>query len=167
MTWAVEFSETERRGPSSFWRGWAHGPRRRRGARAFSLVEVLLAGVLLAAFGGVLASAVGQAADARARAIHDRSAAQALDEVLTRVDLLGPRRLEREGPTSGEIAVGSDGWSWELAITQRPASDLFEVAATVRPATQRGGPARTAHTLIFDVEGWRTADYQWSDLDPS
>ena len=143
---------------------WIDRPR-----RGFSLIEVLLAGVLLAVFGAVLAASVGQAADARGRAAADRAAAAALEDVLTRVDLLGPRRLEREGPTSGEIAVGGEPWSWELSIEQRPASDLFEVAATVRPTREDGGaaPGRTAHTLLMDPEGWRTAAYRWEDLDAS
>lgn len=140
-----------------------------RHRRGFSLVEVLLAGVLLAAFGGVLAAAVGQSAQARARAAADRAAAEALEEVLTRVDLLGPRRLQREGPTRGELAVGGAAWSWELTLTQRPASDLFEVAATVRPLRGQGGALpgaaeRTAHTLLMDPVGWRDAGFRWEDL---
>ena len=143
---------------------WTDPPGRSR-SRGFSLVEVLLAGVLLAVFGGVLASAVGQSAQARARAEADRAAAQALEEVLTRVDLIGPRTLEREGPTSGELPVEEEVWSWELTLTQRPSSDLFEVAATVRPGGDQTGPARTAHTLLMDPVGWRSVGYRWEDLD--
>ncbi|BAM03556.1 hypothetical protein [Phycisphaera mikurensis] len=134
-------------------------------SRAFSLVEVLLAGVLLALFGAALASSVGQAADARARSAADRAAAEALEDVLTRVDLLGPRRLEREGPTEGELAIGGMPWAWGLEITQRPASDLFEVKATARPGGETTGAERVAHTLLMDPVGWRDASYRWEDLD--
>jgi len=134
-------------------------PRRQGG---FTLVECLLAGLVLAVFGAALASAIIQASAVRQRAADDRLAAQWLDEVMTRIDMIGPARMALEGPVGGQL---DDRFSWEATFEQELLSDLYEVHVTLIWTTPGGQRSAQADTMLMDPVGWRGETLQWSDLD--
>ncbi len=134
-------------------------PERRGG---FTIIECLLAGMILAAFAGVLARGIAQSATAIQRADDQRAAAQWLDEVLTRIDLVGPAEMSYAGPWSGVL---DERFSWEAQIVRESTSDLYIVDVTVRWSTPRGAQAVRGHTLLMDPAGWRTAGLAWDALE--
>lgn len=135
--------------------------RRRRSAAGFTLVEALCAGVLLALVVATLGTTVSQAARLRGYAADTQRAAELLDLLLTRVDLIGPARLRYEGPTEGTIA---DRFHWRADVERRLEGDLYEV--TLRLSWDRLGGRRTveAHTLLNDRPGSRNPLLAWEDL---
>ncbi|MEM1026612.1 MAG: hypothetical protein AAGJ38_00850 [Planctomycetota bacterium] len=136
--------------------------KRHRPCRGFTIVECLLAGMILAAFAGVLARGIAQSATAIQRADDQRNAAQWLDEVLTRIDLVGPAELSYAGPTSGLL---DERFRWDATITQEATSDLYVVEVTVRWTTPRGPQAVKGHTLLMDPPGWRAGGFSWAMLE--
>ncbi|MEM9752589.1 MAG: hypothetical protein AAF916_04310 [Planctomycetota bacterium] len=136
---------------------------KRRGRdRGFTIVECLLAGIILAAFAAVLARGIAQSATAVQRADDQRKAAQWLDEVMTRIDLIGPAELSYAGPMNGPL---DERFRWEADITQEATSDLYIVDVTVRWTTPRGPQAVKAHTLLMDPPGWRNTGLSWAMLE--
>ena len=77
--------------------------------RGFTVIEALAAGMLMAIFGAVIAATIGQSSTAAQRADDERLAAQWLDEVLTRINIIGPARLSLEGPIFGQL---DDRFAW-------------------------------------------------------
>src|SRR4051812_6645436 len=74
--------------------------RRRRG---FTLIEMLVAGMILALATAVIATAVSHSYGSLADARDERRAATLMDDLLTKVDLIGPNRIANEGPHSGKF----------------------------------------------------------------
>lgn len=136
-----------------------HGGRQHR--RGFTLIECLLAGMVLALFGSAMTLTLTQATTARAEARQRRVAAAYLDEVLTRVDMIGPAQLLREGPLNGAL---SPEFSWELDVTQAPASDLYTVTATISWQGTRGERSVVGATKLYDPPGARPVVLRWEDL---
>ncbi len=128
----------------------------------FTLIECLLAGIVMAGFGAVLTLSIGQGVSTIARAEDDRLAAQWLDEVLTRIDIVGPSELSYAGPVSGVL---DERFSWEASIEQEALSDLYTVGVTISWSTPRGSRTVKAHTLLMDPPGWRAAGIRWGDLE--
>ncbi len=143
-------------------RGDGGGLRDGRRLRGFTIIECLLAGMILAAFSAVLARGIAQASTAVARADDERLAAQYLDEVLTRIDLIGPAELNYAGPTSGVL---DERFSWEATITQEDLSSLYLVDVTIRWTTPRGVRSVAGHTYLMDPPGWRNTGLRWEDLE--
>jgi len=130
-------------------------------ARGFTLIECLLAGLVLAIFGAAMATTVAQAMAANEKAAKQRQAAMYLDEVLTRIDTIGPATVAQQGPTEGEIG----GFTWTADITQNAASDLYVVNVSIQWSTARGFQSIDGHTLMHDPIGSRPVLLYWEDLD--
>ncbi len=139
---------------------WPRNSSRKHNA-GFTLIECLLAGVILAGFGAVLSAAIAQALGVKQRAEDDRLAAQWLDEVMTRIDIVGPVELSYAGPTSGVL---DERFTWEAVITNEVLTDLYQVDVTLRWVTPTGQRSVSAHTLLMDPPGWRTP-VRWGDLE--
>ncbi|MEM6332666.1 MAG: hypothetical protein AAF823_04935 [Planctomycetota bacterium] len=136
-------------------------PRARR-PRGFTLIETLIAGMMLAIFGTAIVMAVAQGAR---QVQHDRDlvrATQALDEVLHRVSIVGPSNLAIGGPTQGVLG---DDLEWSLQIEQQPLSDLYDVTATI--TWQRRARERSASVATVFHDPLTTAiKPTWAELDP-
>ncbi len=132
-------------------------------AQGFTLLECLIAGVILAAFAAVIAANTGQSANAVQRSHDMRLAAQWLDEVLTRVDLIGPNRLAVEGPLQGPL---DDRFAYVLEITLDDSLvDLYQVTATVVYPTPNGtNRSVSARTRLYDPFASRPNTVNWEDL---
>ena len=146
--------------------------RGRRRPQAFTLVECLVAGTVLALFGASIAVAAGQAGAANRRGDQRREAARHLDAVLTKIDLLGPARLAVEGPLRGALAGGDfvqaglrDG-AWSAAIgLEGTWPDLYTVAVTISWTDATGKPRSvTGRTRLYDPVGSRTVQVGWEEL---
>ena len=132
--------------------------------RGFTVIEALAAGMLMAIFGAAIAVAVGQATAVARQAEDQRLAAQWLDEVLTRIDIIGPARMSLEGPFSGRL---DDRSSWTATFEPDAVHfDLYAVNVAVTYRSGPGGDTRTVrgYTLIQDPPGARTTPVFWDDL---
>ncbi len=127
-----------------------------------------MAGTVLALFGGAVAIAATQAGVANRRGIERRLAAERLDAVLTKIDVLGPARVGAQGPFSGELEPGPRGrpWSWSVAIALEGTwADLYTVQVTIHWTSSAGGArALVGRTRLFDPAGSRTVRAGWDEL---
>ena len=137
----------------------------------FTIIESLVAGLILAMFAAAIAGAVTRSSVAATRATDRRQAAMWLDEVFTRVDVIGPARLADEGPVQGPL---DERYEWSAEIVENAALPyLYDVAVTVRQVAA-GGEAGGAsggtsggvrgYTRLYDPPGARTAAVGWEGL---
>ena len=129
--------------------------------RGFTIVECLLAGVILAVFSAAIATAVGQARAAARRGEDVRLAADRLDEVMTKIDMVGPARLLQDGPMRGDL---DERFSWSATIEDELLGDLYTVTVTIR--WQTGGKIQsvTGYTQFQDTPDSKHAAGSWYDL---
>ena len=141
------------------------GRRGERLAGGFTLVEALAAGVILAISAVALGAIAGASVRSLGRAREYQTAAALLDEVLTRVDLVGPARLSTEGTTEGVFAPPRERYSWSVTISPELEGYLYDVSVRVQWPTA-GGRVRSAEaqTLLNDPPGARDATAMWDDL---
>ncbi|MDY7011000.1 MAG: hypothetical protein SVV80_09655 [Planctomycetota bacterium] len=135
------------------------------GRRAFTLVETLAAGVILALSAVVLGVAVRSGIRSLSVARDYQRAAELLDRVFTKIDTIGPGRLSVEGPTEGRFAAPHDRFTWNAAVVPCHEGRLYEV--TVRIAWQTpGGEQRSieAQTLLNDPQSDSESEVGWDDL---
>ena len=139
------------------------GDRRSPRVHGFTLIECLIAGVILASFAAAIAAGVAQSVEAGRRGEDRRLAAQWLDEVFTRVDVLGPDRILNEGPVQGEL---DDRFSFELVVLPDEIQlDLYVVEATVfYPLPSGRTESVSAYTKLYDPAGSRESIVGWEDL---
>jgi len=130
----------------------------RNRCRGFTLVEALCAGVVLALGATMISTGVSHALASATAARDKRHAAMLLDEVLTRIDVIGPQRLSTQGPTEGRIA---DRFHWRAEIDKVDLGGLYEVEAVVEWDTPRGPRSVSAQTRIHDPAGTRRLNLQW------
>lgn len=137
--------------------------RARAARRGFTVVESLIAGVILAVFAAALSGTIAQCNQASQRAQDQRAAAQWLDTVLTRIDIIGPNRVAVEGPESGSL---DERFAWTATITQGALyADLYRVEVRITYTTPGGRSAEVVgHTQLFDPPGQRKSTALWSDL---
>jgi type II secretory pathway pseudopilin PulG len=138
--------------------------RRDRGSGGFTLVEALLAAMILALAGVVIASTLGRAYGSLADARDSRRAAALLDEVLVKVDTIGPQRVQAEGLRSGAFEGADARFSWELDIASEAETDLYKVAASVSWRGSSGPRTLRAETLLYDPPNSRPSPPRWEDL---
>jgi hypothetical protein len=153
---------------------WTRSPRRGLGPLAarpggartgFTLIEALCAGLILAVSAVAIATGVAQSVRSLQSGDDYRIAGERLDELLTKVDLVGPSRLEIEGPTEGRFAPPYERFGWALRIASADGGDLYEVTAVVQWRTPRGAlRTERAQTLLHDPPGSRQGGTKWEDL---
>lgn len=136
-----------------------------RGARGFTLVEGLLAGVILALVGMMIGQGVSQSLRSAAESREVRKAAELLDRTLTKVDLIGPNRVMTQGPTSGRFPPPDDGYGWRVAIESLMEPDLYGVEVTVTWVGPRGERTARAATRLHDPAGSRDDFLRWEGFE--
>lgn len=141
-----------------------NSPRTRR-STGFTLVETLVAGIILAASASVLGLAVKQGARGRTAARDAQKAAELLDRVLTKIDAIGPARMTEEGPTEGTFAPPNDTFSWAASMKPNLTGYLYTVTVRVSWRDAAGQErSADAQTLLNDPPGSRSDMLEWDDL---
>ncbi len=131
-----------------------------RRSGGFTLVEALLAGVVLAIAGAGIGYGMGQAVQTARVAREYEQAAMLLDAVVTRIDLIGPERLLSTGPMQGSFDEPWQAYSWQAAIESGELMDLYNVRVSVR----WGHREVEAVTRLYDPPGARPGDLTWEEL---
>jgi len=136
----------------------------RRRERGFTLIETLVAGMILALAAAVMATALSHSYGSLSDARDERRAATLLNELLTKVDLVGASRIAAEGPHSGNFDGADERFSWSIDVSNRPQGHLYEVTATL---TWMNGPQEKSlsmHTYLNDPPNSHDATLKWRDL---
>lgn len=138
-------------------------PRRKtaRGAFGFTLVEALCAGMILSVSTAMIGLGVSQSVASLQRARNYQKAAELLDEVLTKIDIMGPERILRQGPTEGSF---DDQFRWKATINSRLEGDLYDVTVRIIWAVPGGERSVEARTMINDLVMSRSMAFRWDEL---
>ena len=130
-------------------------------AGGFTLVEALGAASVLALAGSMIGVGVSSSLSSLTVARDRQRAAEVLDGLMTRIDLIGPARIQLEGPTDGTL---DDGWNWSVDIEQRIEADLFDVTLEVSWPTAGGTRSAKVYTRLNDPPLSRSPLLRWQDL---
>jgi prepilin-type N-terminal cleavage/methylation domain-containing protein len=136
----------------------------RYSSSGFTLVEVLIAGVILGLAVAVMGTAVSRGYAALAEARDERHAAILLDDLLTKVDMLGPARVASEGPREGKFDGADERFSWSVDIENRPQGHLYDVTATLTWKSGAREKSVSIHTYLNDPVSSRDSTVKWKDL---
>ena len=115
---------------------------RPRAARGFTLLEVLVALVVVAIAVAALARAGSQALDGQFQAEQRTLALWVADNVLADLRLNPP---ERSGRRQGSSRMGQRDWYWDGLIQPAPGEDMLRVDIAVYADSRREQPVLT-HT---------------------
>ena len=133
--------------------------------RGFTLIEVLVAGVILALSAVALGMTVSNCMRSLTLARDYQRAAELLDKTFTKIDLIGPALLLYEGPTQGLFEKPHDRFAWQAQIDSRLEANLYEVTVRILWQTPSGKPRSIeAQTLLNDPPGSRPSELYWEDL---
>ena len=135
-------------------------------ASGFTLVEALAAGVILSISVVALGSLVIRAMESLRVGREYQTAAELLDRTMTKIDLMGPDRLSREGPTNGQFSPPFEKYSWEAQIDWRIEGHLYDVKLTVTWEEPTGMRLAELKTVLNDEPGSRNENLKWDDLEP-
>jgi Tfp pilus assembly protein PilV len=131
----------------------------------FTLVEVLAAGTILTVWGGVLAVSVRQSMRSLDAAEHVDTAAELIDQVLAKIDIVGPAAVHSAGPTNGKFRPPHDGFAWQAEIVPLTDGALYDVTVTVTWRDVFGRDRQAdAETLLNDPPGSRPDGLDWESL---
>jgi len=126
---------------------------------------MLVAGMILALATAVIATAVSHSYGSLADARDERRAATLMDDLLTKVDLIGPNRIANEGPHSGKFDGADERFAWSLDVSNRPQGHLYEITATVTwPAAAGKSRSVNVTTYLNDPPNSRDTTLKWRDL---
>ena len=131
----------------------------------FTLVEVLVAGVILTLSAGALGLSVSRCMGSLSLARDYQRAAELLDRTFTKIDLIGPALLLYEGPSEGLFEEPHDRFAWQAKIDSRLEGHLYEVTVRILWETPSGKPRFIeAQTLLNDPPGSRPSELYWDEL---
>lgn len=99
--------------------------------RGFTLIEVIIAGVILAVGAGSLLSLTSRALQMQRRGEQKIVAASLLDEILSTVLAEGPQDYLRMNSMSGSCDAPFEKWEYKLEIDDAVGTDPFRVMAVV------------------------------------
>jgi type II secretory pathway pseudopilin PulG len=143
----------------------ACGSAKPRARRGFTVVEALAAGVILSAGSVVIGLSVRQGLRALASARQQQTAAVLLDEVFSKVDLVGPEAMLAGGQAWGSFRPPNDGCTWSVGIEPLSTPNLYQVTVRVDwPRVDGSRGAVEAQTLMHDWPGSRPEGLEWDDL---
>ena len=137
---------------------------RKHRANGFTLIEVLVAGIILALAIGVMGTALSRSYAALSDARDERRASTLLDELMTKVDLIGPARIATEGPHSGSFDGADERFSWSIDVEDRPQGHLYHVTAVVKWMKGKQQMSREVQTYLNDPPKSHDATLKWRDL---
>ena len=136
-----------------------------RHADGFTLVETLVAGIILALSAAALGVIVRQALRSLAIARGYQQAAELLDLALTKIDTIGPTGIQAEGPTEGVFDPPHDQFAWSATVSPMAEGHLYEVTVRITWRAPSGALRSTeAQTFINDPPGRSAAELGWDDL---
>jgi len=138
--------------------------RRRHRHTGFTLIEVLVAGMILAISAAVMGTALSHAYASLSEARDERRAAILLDDLLTKIDMVGPARIADQGPRQGNFDGSDARFSWSVDIKSRPQGHLYDITATLSWASGKQNKSVQAHTYLNDAPNSRDATIRWRDL---
>ena len=125
-------------------------PNHRR--NAFTLIETLVAALLLSmavvVLGGVGVSALASAR----RTLVDEQAWDLADRQLTMVDTIGVRSYSQSGPMHGTFPGDGVTFSWQLTIAPTAMDLLYDVTVLVRWTDQHRGHTIQVQTRLSGYE---------------
>lgn len=131
----------------------------------FTLVETLVAGMILALSASVLGLTVRGGMQSLAMSRDYQRAAELLDRVMTKIDTIGPSRLSVEGPLADVFAPPHDRFWWSAVIAPRLEGSLYDVTVRITWRTPGGGQRHVeAQTFLNDPPGRRQSRLGWDDL---
>jgi type II secretory pathway pseudopilin PulG len=114
----------------------------------FSLVEVLIAGMILS--GAVLtlgAISTNALSDARLNR-HYETAAMLADRQLTLIDYLGIDQFVQSGQTEGVFEEYEPGYQWQVSTEYQGTDDLYQVSITMHWAEGKRPYRITVQTML-------------------
>ncbi len=135
-------------------------------SRGFTLVEVLVAGVVLALSAGATGLTISNGMRSLALARDYQRAAELLDRTFTKIDMIGPARILYEGPSEGLFDEDRhEKFAWQATIDSRLEGNLYEVTVRILWQTPSGKPRFIeAQTLLNDPPGSRSSELYWDEL---
>ena len=142
-------------------RGIPSPPGTHRSAGGFTIVECLLAGMILALFATTIATTVAQAGAAARHGENLRLAADRMNEVFTRIDMIGPSRLIYEGPTRGELDAR---FAWQADIEEGVLTDLYDIKVTIRWSADGKARSIVGYTQLYDPSDAARTPANWYDF---
>ncbi|KPK82648.1 MAG: hypothetical protein AMJ81_09670 [Phycisphaerae bacterium SM23_33] len=120
--------------------------------------------MVLALAAAVIAMGTSQTLESLELARDYQQAAELLDRLLTKIDLIGPERLLREGPLQGQFDPPEHRFTWAASLRQRAEGHLYEVTVRVSWPVRGGRRSAEAQSLLNDPPGTRSPDLKWNDL---
>ncbi len=121
----------------------------RQGIGGFTLLEVLVALLIVAIAVGALARAGGQVLSSQA-ALEERTLALwVADNLIAELRLEPPARSGRRQGTSSQ---GGRDWYWDILIQPTPGEELIRIDIAVHAAADRRSPVLT-HTGFLPASG--------------
>lgn len=137
----------------------------RRHRAGFTLAETVVAGVVLTLSACVVGLIVTRGMRSLAQARDTQRAAELLDRVLTRIDLIGPAELLAADDTAGTFDPPDDRFAWDAAINPKDQGYLYDVIVRVS-WTAGDGERRSAkaQTFLNDPPGARGAGQEGEGL---
>ena len=142
-------------------RAWKNSLRRRGG---FTLIEALAAGLILSLTGMAIGGAVVQSMQSASIARNYERGTELLEDVLVRIDLIGPARIYSEGPRAGRFEPPHDQFEWRSTVEPLISGDLYDIQVSVTWPHGRGRRTVSAHTRLNDPPKSRNAFLRWEDL---
>jgi hypothetical protein len=124
-----------------------------------------VAGVILALSVTAIGAVITTSFRSLERSREYQTAAELLDRTLTRIDMVGPARLELEGPTQGGFEAPHEAYAWKASITPMTEGHLYDVIVTVSWQTPGGRHGSVqAETFLNDPPESRPPALKWEDL---
>lgn len=139
----------------------------KRNVKAFTLLEALVAGVIIgAAVVGV--GAVSNRCLSQTQLSRDHENAwQLLDRQLTLIDYMGLDAFLEQGITRGEVDGLGPTFYWHVLVTPQGIDDLHLVRVTIQWETPTGNHKVSAATMLNSPTGLAFGAYQPEDRSAS
>lgn len=123
-------------------------PHRRAGSRAFVLVDVLVAAMLLGIALAAMISLIGRALRSQRQGEELQTAAMLMDEQLNLVLARGPDDYASRFPVEGKCDAPFEDYRYQVALSGGEGGDPYLVVATVTWITASGPRSESIQTFI-------------------
>jgi Tfp pilus assembly protein PilV len=125
----------------------------------FTLIEALLASLILAIGVVVICGITQRCLRDNQRGMEYEVAQRLLDECLDTVVVRGVGEYRSKGPVSGDFGTRHPGYRYQVELTPAGTSGLYRVTATINWGTADQPAKAQATTLLYDGQpggaGWR------------